>query len=52
LKSTATATSSNPDDEHLPHLCIDGTEGGWWSSNPGDDNAIFEVVFPRPYAIG
>jgi len=33
-------------------MAVDGTEGGWWSSNPGDKSCEFEVEFPRAYAVG
>jgi len=37
---------------HIPVRAIDGTEGGYWASEPGDKICTYNVMFPKPYALG
>ncbi len=41
----AEASSSMSDNQHQPGMAIDGTEDGYWASNPGAELANFFVIF-------
>ena len=39
------------DGHHVPQRAIDGSEGTYWGSNPGDEKVEYIVMFPRFYAL-